>query len=398
MLIATLGFMAFLGLLLFALWAHSISSPKFGDLNPWRQSLWRLSPGKTKPNPPASDHFTAGRFHNLSAHQHNTQPRLQRMAKGVLDRHNRARPPQLSALAADFGYATPAQINRKPKPKLTWLGHSSVLLNLDQQRVLFDPVFSQYAAPFSPFARRFAGSLIPNLAQLPCIDVVLISHDHYDHLDFATICRFDHRFKHYVVPLGVGAHLIRFGVKPAKITELDWWQQTRIGALKVTLTPAHHSSGRSIIGQKRSLWGGFAVQSRESNVFFSGDSGYGGHFAQIGERLGPFDLAMIECGQYHSLWPTHHMLPSQSVQAVLDVKADAALPIHWGAFALAAHAWDEPVEWFCQAAAEANLSTLTPQIGQTLELGSSTYPWWRGVSSPAKDTRDAHRTASLKSN
>ena len=390
---AALGFMVVLGLLVLALWVHSITSPKFGNLTPWRQQ-----PGRPKPLPKDSDHFFAGRFHNLSTHQHNTQPRLQRMIKGVLGRHSLARPPKLSALAADFGHAKPAQINRKAQPKLTWLGHSSVLMSTEKQRVLFDPVFGAHASPFKPFARRFAGSLIPNLAQLPCIDIVLISHDHYDHLDFATIRRFDHRFKHYVVPLGVGAHLIRFGVKPTKITELDWWQQTHIGALKVTLTPAHHSSGRSIIHQKSSLWGGFAVQSGESNVFFSGDSGYGGHFAQIGERLGPFDLAMIECGQYHSLWPTHHMLPSQSVQAALDVKADAALPIHWGAFALAAHAWDEPVEWFCLAAAEANLRTLTPQIGQAVEFGSSTYPWWRGVSSLAIDARGEHSAAPLKSN
>ncbi|SDL43887.1 L-ascorbate metabolism protein UlaG, beta-lactamase superfamily [Catalinimonas alkaloidigena] len=260
---------------------------------------------------------------------------------------------------------------------LTWFGHSAILLELEGKRLLLDPMLGPAASPVSFSVQRFPYERALMLDSLAPVDAIFFSHDHYDHLDYPSVMALKEKTGHFFVPMGVGSHLRRWGIPDEKITELDWWESRAYAGLQVTLTPARHFSGRGLTDRNKTLWGSWAIRGQRTNVYFSGDSGYGDHFREIGERLGPFDLAMMECGQYNEKWKAIHMMPEQTLQAGLDVGGKRLMPIHWGAFALAVHPWTDPVERLTAAARERGFTELmTPVIGQRLTLEEPTSPWW----------------------
>ena len=290
--------------------------------------------------------------------------------------------------------------------RVTWFGHSSMLLEMDGARLLTDPIWSDRASPFEGVGpHRWYPPTIA-LDRLPAIDAVLISHDHYDHLDWATIVAMRSWRNVFIVPLGIGAHLQRWGIPAERIVELDWWQSTRVGALAVTLVPARHASGRLNAQGDQTLWGGFALVGDRHRVYDSGDTGLFDAMAEIGRRFGPFDVAMIEAGQYDADWPDWHLGPEQSVLSAQRVHAKAMIPVHWGLFRLAHHGWTEPVERVLAAARCTDVPVITPRPGQSIEPtalkpGDSTR-WWpdaRWATAAEKpivattDGVDAHRVA-----
>lgn len=276
---------------------------------------------------------------------------------------------------------TRAQLLAAPDHSLFRLGHSTVLMKLRGGFWLTDPVFSERASPFA-FAgpKRFHAPPIA-LDDLPPIAGVILSHNHYDHLDRATVRRLADRVGVFVTPLGVGDLLLRWGVDPAKVRQLDWWQSTTVDGVTLTATPSQHFSGRGLFDSGRSLWCSWAIQERALKVFFSGDSGYFDGFKAIGQRLGPFDLTLMETGAYDAQWPHVHMQPEQSLQAHLDVGGRTLLPIHNGTFDLALHAWHEPFERIVALAAAAGVPLATPRMGERVDLDAPVAGtrWWRAL-------------------
>lgn len=265
--------------------------------------------------------------------------------------------------------------------KVTWFGHSTILLEVEGKRLLLDPMFANTPSPFPLFGgKRYSETLPGELENLPPIDMVLISHDHYDHLDYDSIMKLKDRVSQFCVPLGVGSHLERWGVAPEKIREYDWWNENQIGELGLIATPARHFSGRGLFDRNATLWCSWVIIGEQTKVYFSGDGGYGPHFKEIGEKYGPFDLTLMECGQYDKRWSAIHMLPEETVQAHLDLKGKIMIPIHWSAFALALHDWTDPIERATKAAKEGHIDIATPKIGETVIIGATQYPssiWWR---------------------
>lgn len=265
------------------------------------------------------------------------------------------------------------------KPVITWFGHSSYLVQANGLNILVDPVFSKrasFAQYIGPSA--YPGTMTFNLDELPAIDIIIISHDHYDHLDYNTILQLKHTVKHYYVPLGVGAHLEHWGVERTAITELDWWEEARMPAgMHLAATPARHFSGRGFT-RNQTLWASYVLNTGGSKIYIGGDSGYDAHFREIGERFGPFDLAILENGQYNENWPLIHMMPEQTVQACIDLGAKVLFPVHWGKFTLAVHAWNEPAIRVSQQAEKMNVQLTMPRIGEQIMI-DSLYPsakWW----------------------
>lgn len=273
----------------------------------------------------------------------------------------------------------PADLATAPDNSLWRLGHSSVLLKLDGVFLLTDPVFGQRASPLS-FAgpKRFHAPPIA-VQDLPTLDVVIISHDHYDHLDRNTVLALQHKTRLFITPLGVGKHLQAWGIPAAKIRQLDWWQGMDAGPLHITATPAQHFSGRSLTDGNRTLWASWVIRSSASRVFFSGDSGYFDGFRDIGLRHGPFDLTLLENGAYDKDWADVHMHPEQTLQAHLDLRGKVLLPIHNGTFDLALHGWTEPLERISTLAAQAGVPLRTPCFGERLDIRqpAETRAWWR---------------------
>lgn len=261
--------------------------------------------------------------------------------------------------------------------RITWFGHSWSLIEIDGARVVIDPIESLRASPFQFMgpARWFAPP-VP-LSQLGDVDVVIVSHDHYDHLDMASIRALARGKTRFVVPLGIGAHLERWGVPADRISELDWWESARVGGLQVTSTPARHASGRINPQSNATLWSGFALVGPKHRVWYSGDTGLTAQFKTIGERLGPFDATLIESGQYDARWPDWHIGPEQAVQAHLWVRGKVMIPVHWSLFKLARHSWTEPAERVLAAGRCAQIAVATPAPGMPFEPGRDvTQPWW----------------------
>jgi L-ascorbate metabolism protein UlaG (beta-lactamase superfamily) len=272
-------------------------------------------------------------------------------------------------------------LQKDAETKVTWFGHSASLLTIDGKALLLDPMFGRAPSPFPWFGKgRYSGGLPFQVAELPVIDAVVLSHDHYDHLDYGSILKIKHKVNKFLVPLGVGGHLERWGVPPEKIAEYDWWDEFTYEGLTFACTPATHFSGRSMTDRGATLWCSWVIKGEQANVFFSGDSGYSSHFKAIGQKYGPFDVTLMECGQYDERWGDIHMLPEETVQAHMDVKGKLLIPIHWGAFTLALHDWFDPVERAVRAAAQQHVRIATPKIGQTVSLYAEEIPttaWWK---------------------
>lgn len=264
--------------------------------------------------------------------------------------------------------------------RMVWFGHSTFLYQLGGKNILIDPMFGPVPAPHPLLeGKRFSDTLPIAIEQLPSIDLVVLSHDHYDHLDYGSIVQIKDKVKMFFTPLGVGSHLLEWGVEKNRITEMDWWDETNFGGFNIKCTPAQHFSGRGLTDRGKTLWSGWILQYDKTNVFFSGDSGYGNHFKEIGSKYGPFDFAMLECGQYNELWKEIHMMPEETAQAGIDVNAKAIMPIHWGAFKLAMHPWTDPVVRVTAKAEELNLPVITPMIGEFIYLDKPKEyqeEWW----------------------
>ncbi|MGG0717206.1 MBL fold metallo-hydrolase [Robertmurraya massiliosenegalensis] len=266
-------------------------------------------------------------------------------------------------------------------PRITWFGHSSFYLEMEGKKLLFDPMFNLRPSPV-PWVgtKRYTGNLLDKLDEFTQLDAVIISHDHYDHLDYQSIQRLKDKASRFVVPLGVRKRLIKWGVAADKITEHDWWVEFEFKGLTLACTPARHFSGRGLHDRNTTLWCSWVILGQEYKIFYSGDSGYGPHFKEIGEKYGPFDITLLECGQYDERWSGIHMKPEETVQAHLDVKGELFIPVHWGGFTLAYHAWTDPVERAMEAALKNGVRMLTPKIGETVLIDSEELPlepWWR---------------------
>lgn len=264
---------------------------------------------------------------------------------------------------------------------MVWYGHSAFYLKMNKKNILIDPMFGDYPSPI-PYImkKRFNDTLPIAIANLPIIDVILLSHDHYDHLDYNSILELKDKTKQFIVPLGVGAHLEKWGVSVEKITELDWYEDMVIDEITFICTPAQHFSGRGLNDKFNTLWSSWVIDGKHK-LFFSGDSGYFDGFKTIGDKYGPFDLCMIECGQYDELWDDIHMFPEQTAQAHLDLKGNMLIPIHWGGFTLANHSWDTPIKDLATACKEQNINLATPIIGAEIVLGEKQEfsNWWEGI-------------------
>lgn len=279
----------------------------------------------------------------------------------------------------------PNSFTTPPPPGLRtmWIGHSSVLIELDGVRFLVDPVFSDYASPFQwAGPKRFQPPPI-RLDDVPPIEAVLISHDHYDHLDMHTVQHLAAKGTHFFVPLGIGAHLEEWNVPPNQITDLDWWESKQLGSVTFVCTPAQHYSGRGLFDRMETLWASWSVIGPEHRVFYSGDTGFSDHFQKIGERFGPFDLSVIKIGAYGPMafWHDIHLDPEQAIQAHLAIQGRRLLPVHWATFNLGLHAWDEPIQRAVKTAKEHKVDLLTPRIGEVVTAGQPfrSFSWWEDV-------------------
>jgi L-ascorbate metabolism protein UlaG (beta-lactamase superfamily) len=286
---------------------------------------------------------------------------------------------------------TRAALDAAPDRSLFRLGHSTLLIKLRGGYWITDPVFAERASPVQwAGPKRFHAPPIA-LEDLPPLRGVLLSHDHYDHLDRATVLKLAARADIFLTPLGVGDRLEKWGVPAAKVREFDWWQETTIDGLRFVATPAQHFSGRGVRDRNRTLWCSWVMidpptpqRSEGLRVFFSGDTGYADHFKDIGRRLGPFDVTMIEAGAYDARWAYVHMLPRQTVQAHVDLRGNWLLPVHNGTFDLAMHAWDDPFEQIARITAERGIALVTPRMGEHVYLAAPqpTEAWWRVARTP----------------
>ena len=328
----------------------------------------------------ANPQFENGRFVNVERPAPYSFAVVRTLIAGQFSGDEVREPPAPMPIVA----VDPAALAAAPKPGLRafWIGHASVYVEVDGVRVLIDPVFSEYASPFPVGPKRFHPPPIA-LADLPRIDAVVISHDHYDHLDMATVRQLAARGTVFFVPLGVGAHLERWQVPMAQIRELEWWQEGGVGGVRFVCTPTRHYSGRGLTDSRATLWSSWSVVGPQHRFFYSGDTGYSKHFAEIGARLGPFDLSFIKVGAYGpgQPWIDIHMTPEDAVRAHGEVRGKRLFPVHWGTFNLAFHAWDEPIRRTVKAAAERGADLVTPRIGQMIdaERPFSADPWWESV-------------------
>ncbi|MCD6018575.1 MAG: putative Zn-dependent hydrolase of beta-lactamase fold protein [Bacteroidetes bacterium] len=264
------------------------------------------------------------------------------------------------------------------EPTIVWFGHSSYLIRINGKNILIDPVFCGNASPFSFMIKAFKGTNEYSDDDMPDIDLLLLTHDHYDHMDYKTLCKLKSKIKKVYCPLGIGSHLEHWGYENSLITELDWWDSESFeNDIEITAAPARHYTGRSIVRSKM-LWCSFILKTKTHALYLGGDSGYDHHFKTIGEKFGPFDIALLEAGQYNASWPQIHMTPEETVQASIDLNAKVLFPIHWGKFALAMHDWDEPIKRVVRKADELQVKVVTPRIGQSFVVGGENTGdfWW----------------------
>ncbi|UCE94216.1 MAG: MBL fold metallo-hydrolase [Flavobacteriaceae bacterium] len=300
---------------------------------------------------------------------------------GLIQESNKAKKTQNPKSNLDILPLNPEDFQRDGEPKFVWYGHSVLLLQIQNKNLLIDPMLGQDASPVGPIrTKRFSQSSLEIIDDLPEVDAILLTHDHYDHLDFESIRRLRQKVEMFLVPLGVSRHLERWGVDNTSIKEFDWWDNIELFDLNLTFTPSRHFSGRGLSDRTKSLWGGWVIKSDEFAVYWSGDGGYGDHFKLIGEKLGPFHWGFMECGQYNRRWHQIHMYPEEAVQAAIDADVKTAIAVHWGAFSLALHHWKDPIERFVHAAQQNNLHYLSPRIGEVVKgENTSLGHWWEAL-------------------
>ncbi len=338
----------------------------------------RTSAGLRRERTRASPQYRDGTFHNTGGARDGVQGGMLPMFGELLFGGQQRRPPAPLPLERPHAvWATrPATEFRS-----TWLGHSTVLLELDGRRVLTDPVFGNRVSPVGFIGPRRFHPVPAELAALPPLDVVLLSHDHLDHLCRPTMLALARTGVPVVTALGVGAHLENYGFTPDRITELDWNESAVVGGVRFTATPSQHFSGRSLTGRNKTLWASWVIQSERRKVFFSGDTGLTPEFLTIGKQHGPFDLVMLEIGAFHASWGTIHLGPENALEAFRMLGGGTLLPVHWGTFSLGFHAWDEPGEQLLALAPQHRARILTPRLGAAVEPEhvEGPSPWWREV-------------------
>jgi len=323
-------------------------------------------------------YFRAGQIQNLSSTPSLTEGAglFSVLKEFLFDKSKKNIPPApLPSIKTDL-----LQLDRN-KDILVWFGHSSYFMQIESKRILVDPVFSGNASPLSFTTKSFAGTDNYQVSDLPDIDYLFITHDHWDHLDYQTILQLKTKVKKIITGLGVGAHLIFWGFDKENITEMAWDHQgTPEEGFIVNAVTARHFSGRGF-QRNKSLWTAFVLTTTGKNIFIGGDSGYGSHFADIGKRFGPFDLAILEDGQYNKNWKYIHMMPEETVQAAIDLGAKKLLPVHWAKFALSLHAWDEPIIRIKKEADLKNVCLLYPMIGEYVDLDADQIftSWWERI-------------------
>jgi len=331
----------------------------------------------------ASPHYAGGAFHNLIPRPvlSDGSGFVMAFLRSIAARKTDPEPP-CPVPAKRAALQEPA----RAEDALVWLGHSSFFIRQAGRRILIDPVFSASASPLPFSVRAFAGATPYAASDMPGIDCLLISHDHWDHLDYPTLMALKERVGMVVCGLGVGAHLRRWGFSDGMIHEADWDEAVPLGAdMRVHVTTACHYSGRTLTRDK-TLWAGFLLESPGRKIFFSGDSGYGPHFAALGKRFGGVDLALLDCGQYNERWRYIHMTPEEAARAAEELGAANLIPAHIGKFALAFHPWDEPFRRIAAASRGRAFHLATPVIGEVVPLAPRLpeYPrWWEGLAGNA---------------
>ena len=329
----------------------------------------------------ANPQYRAGRFVNLEPEAPSSPTMLLDYTVRQFSGNEVREPPKpVPVLAVDK--AALAQAPAKSGLRAFWIGHASTYVEIDGLRLLLDPVFAERVSPLPVGPRRFHPPPIA-LADLPPIDAVLVSHDHYDHLDMDTVRHLAGRGTRFFVPLGIGAHLERWGVPSAQVEELEWWQERKLANVRIVCTPTRHYSGRGPDNRSSTLWSSWSVVGPQHRFFYSGDTGYAKVFQEIGARLGPFDMAFIKIGAYGpgASWVDIHMPPEQAVQVHRDVRARRMFPVHWSTFNLAYHDWDEPIRRAVAAAAGAGIELVTPRLGEWVDADREfrSTPWWEAV-------------------
>ena len=326
-----------------------------------------------------------GSITNLDKQKYNVSPnfrhgRFRNKHKAVIDVNLTTLPGMLRERAANSKHLRPKEnlpiipFNKEEflsgdTPKFIWYGHSTLVLRINEMTILIDAMYGDDVTPMIPFSNKRYSEGIPGIIdELPPVDILLITHDHYDHLDYKSIKRLHEKVERVYIPLGVARHFRSWGFAESKVKEFDWWNSVSIGSVEFTFTPSRHYGGRQLSDRAKSLWGGWVIQSDSVSIYHTGDGGYDDGFTLVGEKYGPFDWCFVECGQYNKLWRDNHMFPEDSVRAVIDAKAQVAIPIHWGGFTLAMHPWKEPVEAFLSSISESDVQPCCPRLGEIVEL------------------------------
>ena len=347
---------------------YFLELPKFGKL-PMGE---RFSKIQKSPN------YRDGKFQNLSFTPDLAEGEtMLKVIKKILFKKDKRNKPtnKIPSQQTDLLALNPAE------NIMVWFGHSSYFMQLDGKKFLVDPVFSGAASPIPATTRSFPGSDVYTPEDFPEIDFLMLTHDHWDHLDYDTVIRLKAKANTIITGLGTGAHLERWGFNMEKVIEKDWNETINLGSGFILNTvPARHFAGR-LFKRNQALWLSFVLQTPSHKIFIGGDSGYDTHFAKIGNDFGPFDLAILECGQYNVSWKNIHLMPEEMIPAATDLKAKMLMPVHWGKFALALHAWDEPIIRVTESAKAANLSLLTPMIGEKVNLDNPGIfeEWWKDI-------------------